>query len=744
MDIPENGYVVSAVGRRLTDIKNNFVIDDPIILDYNADLKNLDFSIGGGAQLVASGAAIKTFSTNILGYHPRTAVGITKDKKQLIILTIDGRTSNFRGIAQSELAKLLIELGAYEAINLDGGGSTEMIVKNIGQTSPKIVNAPSDGGERRVHNGIGVISKSESGALDQLLIQIDTNKMLLQSPVPIQLSGLDANRNTVALDPSQIQWSVSNNSGTVTNGQLTPTKSGKISVTAVYGDKTISKEISVYKEIIDLDIQPKIIQLKAGTSTKLDLTGYTTTGYTLPVSATNVIWSIPNNLITIAPDGTVTTNGVAGKGVLTASIDGVKKHIPVIIGADMALLDNFDSGSNGVPANGTAIVSPQLATGSYTQITGSKDGSLAGQINYDFSGTDKTRAVYLNFNNGGIVLNSLPDKLGLDVFGTFGNNHWLRAKVTDAKGKTETVDFAKNINWTDWKYVEATLPKTLVAPIKISQIYLVEDDPVKLDSGYILLDNLQSVNEKKNDVVLPKDVDKLPKIETMKIKTSGGTRVAVYGEFSGAEALVNYDNYRAIAGTMNKYKYAFSAGTADTTMSDLMGSDVQATKYSETVIGETIIVTMKSSNNSFIDADPLQWEKFLARMNNFRYKNLVLVTNHNMSFSDKLEEKLFTDQLEKLNLKGVKTYVLSGGQSNGYDVRLKNSATVIDLQTLNKYSGFDLRTQAGILTMNLYGDKVEFEVIPMNFIVKKPASDLRVKAPSSLKFKNIRTASPSK
>lgn len=743
MDIPENGYVVSAVGKRLEDIRNNFMVDDPVLLDYNVNLKDLDFSIGGGSLMVKNGQAVTSFTTNIAGNHPRTAVGISQDRRQLIIITVDGRTSNFRGVTQPELAKILIELGAYEAINLDGGGSTEMLVKNLGQTSPKIVNTPSDGGERRVHNGIGIISKSESGALDQLMINLDSSKMLLQSPVGIQLSGVDANRNTVALDPAQIKWSISDNAGSVSGGQFIPTKPGKISITALYGDKTISKEINVYKDIIDLEIQPKVIQLKNGASTKMTLTGYTSGGYTLPVSATNVIWSIPNNLISIAADGTVTAGSTGGKGVLTATIDGVKKHIPVIVGADMTVVDNFNQGT-ALPPNATLTSYPALVAGSYNYVGGGKDGSLAGQINYDFTGTDQTRAVYLNFNNGGLVLNTLPDKIGLDVFGTFGNNHWLRAKLVDANGKAATVDLEKNINWTDWKYVEAAVPRDLVAPIKVAQVYLVEDDPVKRDSGYILIDNLYAVNEKKNDVVLPKDVDKLPKIEDMKIKTTGGTKIAVYGEFSGAEALVNYENYSAIAANLNKYKYTYFAGTADDTMSKLLGADIQATKYAETVVGETIIVTMKSANDSFIKADPLQWEKFLARMNNFRYKNLVLVTNHTMNFSDKLEEKLFTDQLEKLNLKGVKTYVLSGGQSNGYDVRLKNSATIIDLQTLNKYSAFDLQKQSAVLTMNLYGDKVEFEVVPLNFIVKKPTTDKRVKAPSTIKFKSIRMASPSR
>lgn len=740
LDIPDNGYVVSAVGKRIDDIKNNFAIDDPVLLDYDVNLKDLAFSIGGGSLMVKDGAAMTTFSNNISGVNPRTAVGITQDRKQLIIITIDGRTRNMRGVNQPELAQILIDLGAYEAINLDGGGSTEMLVKNLGQKSPSIVNFPSDGGERRVHDGIGVISKSESGTLDQLMIQATGTKMLLQSPIDLNLVGLDANRNAVNLDSSLIKWEVISGSGSVENNVLKAKKAGKLTLKASYNDKSTTKDFTVYDEIVDLDIQPKVIQLKSGSSANLTLTAYTASGYTIPVKATSVIWNMPKNLINIDANGVVTPTAKDGKGVLTATIDGVKKNIPIIIGADMTVIDDFSN-----TANDTFTSYPSLVTGSYTPSADGKDGSTAGMITYDFSATDVTRAAYVNMANGGLIINSLPDKIGLDVFGTYGNNHWLRAKISDSTGKSTTVDLARNINWTGWQYTEASVPRDFVAPIKVEQVYLVEDDPVKRDNGYVLIDNLYTVNEKKNDVVLPKDVDKLPKIENMKITAKTGTKVAVYGEFYGTESIVNYDNYKNIAAKLNKYKNTFFAGTADDTMSKLLGADIQATKYSETVVGSTMIVTMKSVSDSFIKADPLQWEKFLIRVNNFdKYKNLVLVTNHSMNFTDAFEEKLFTEQLEKLKTKGVKTYVLSGGQSNGFDIRYKSSATVVDLQTLNKYSGFDLEKGAGILVMNISGDKVEFQVEPLNFVVKKPTADKRVKAPSSIKFKNIRTASPKK
>lgn len=744
LDIPENGYVVTGIETKATTIIDNFAVGDYVFLDNKSTFANLDFSIGGGSQIVKDGKALTTYTLAINGKQPRTAVGVSKDRKQMIFLTVDGRTSNFRGLDMKELSALMVELGSYEAICMDGGGSTEMLVKKLGQTSPGIVNTPSDGGERSIKNGIGIISTSESGALDQLMIKSPSDKVLLNSPTTLNLIGLDGNRNTVTLDPAQITWSVTANHGSVKNNQLSASSVGKLTVTAKYGNLTATKDFVAYNDIVDIDFTPKVIQLRANGTLQAKLTGSTTSGYTLPLSPTSVIWNIPNNLFKVGADGTITANGKSGKGVLTLTLGNIKKHIPVIVGADITVVENFDSGENGVPSRGTTSAYPPGVKSMYTHVSGSLDGTNAIQLAYDFPALNATRAAYINFGPNELVLNTRPDKLGLDVFGTQGNNHWLRAKVTDSKGTAVTVDFTNAVNWTGWKNVEAALPKTLVAPITINQIYLAETEAVKIDSGSILLDNLTAVVEKQNDIVLPKDVNKLPKMEDMKIKTSGGTQVAIYGEFNGAEALGNVENYKSIAATLNKYKYTYFAGTADSTMSNLLKSDIQATTYKEMIIGQTAVVTLKSVNDSFIKADPTQLEKLMNRIKNFRYKNLVIVTNHTMNFTDPLEEELFTRQLETLNRAGVKTYVLSGGQSNGYNIRLTNSATVIDVQTLNKYSSFDLSKGSAFLAMNITGNKVEFEVKALNFIVKKPLSDKRVKAPSSLKFKTIRPASISK
>lgn len=87
--------------------------------------------------------------------HPRTAAGLTADGRTLILVVVDGRQQGYSvGLKLPELADLLIELGAADAINLDGGGSSSFRYQPT--DGPEITNRPSDGRWRPVGNHLGV------------------------------------------------------------------------------------------------------------------------------------------------------------------------------------------------------------------------------------------------------------------------------------------------------------------------------------------------------------------------------------------------------------------------------------------------------------------------------------------------------------------------------------------------------------------------------------------------------------
>jgi len=90
-----------------------------------------------------------------LAPHPRTAVGLSADRRQLFLVVADGRREGVPGLTLPELAALLVDEGACTALNLDGGGSSALWVRD------RIVNQPSDGLERPVANHLAVVLEDE-------------------------------------------------------------------------------------------------------------------------------------------------------------------------------------------------------------------------------------------------------------------------------------------------------------------------------------------------------------------------------------------------------------------------------------------------------------------------------------------------------------------------------------------------------------------------------------------------------
>jgi hypothetical protein len=89
--------------------------------------------------------------------HPRTAAGIADGGKRLLVVVVDGRNKEKAvGMSLSELAKVMLDLGCESALNLDGGGSTAMVLRDPKTGEQKVLNNPSDGRERSVANVLGV------------------------------------------------------------------------------------------------------------------------------------------------------------------------------------------------------------------------------------------------------------------------------------------------------------------------------------------------------------------------------------------------------------------------------------------------------------------------------------------------------------------------------------------------------------------------------------------------------------
>ncbi len=159
VSIPKEGYVL--VGPRWL-IKGR--VNKGERVSYNFRLLPLGwdrvkYAIGGGPYLVKNGQVFidrQRFTDKFLWKkEPRTAIGYTKDDK-IIIVTVDGRKKGVtEGATLPELAEIMLELGCYNAMNLDGGSSTQMVYNG------KLVNLPTVEGGGKVTNALLVFVKNQ-------------------------------------------------------------------------------------------------------------------------------------------------------------------------------------------------------------------------------------------------------------------------------------------------------------------------------------------------------------------------------------------------------------------------------------------------------------------------------------------------------------------------------------------------------------------------------------------------------
>ncbi len=161
-----NGCVLSVHGTPATQLQRLISVGDTvsISLEFPPVQDELIMAVGGIPRIIRDGRiSIETAQEGIqesfaTTRHPRTAIGYSQDEQKLFLITVDGRQPDHSlGMSLQELAQFMLELGCYQALNLDGGGSTTMVIGD------QVSNRPSDGtGERAVANSILVLRRIKS------------------------------------------------------------------------------------------------------------------------------------------------------------------------------------------------------------------------------------------------------------------------------------------------------------------------------------------------------------------------------------------------------------------------------------------------------------------------------------------------------------------------------------------------------------------------------------------------------
>ena len=145
--IPSDGYILSANGRKRALLLKHIALGDSVKIQETVISEQVghsdlwaDFAhvIGGGPLLLRNGVISTTESYEREGFdaafhsfwHPRTAVGKKADGTLLFVTVTAAKPGVRRGVTLQKLAKLFLEWGAIDAVNLDGGYSSMMVIRN--------------------------------------------------------------------------------------------------------------------------------------------------------------------------------------------------------------------------------------------------------------------------------------------------------------------------------------------------------------------------------------------------------------------------------------------------------------------------------------------------------------------------------------------------------------------------------------------------------------------------------------
>ena len=149
----DHGYVApAAFGANRVELIAHEVVAGPAAWMREA--------VSGHPTLIHDGAVRNNSGdTSLCPRNPRTALGLSADRRTLILAVVDGRASTRVGMTCNELASLMRELGSHWAVNLDGGGSSTMWLSGVG-----VVNNPSAGSLRTVSNHLAIYARGSGAA----------------------------------------------------------------------------------------------------------------------------------------------------------------------------------------------------------------------------------------------------------------------------------------------------------------------------------------------------------------------------------------------------------------------------------------------------------------------------------------------------------------------------------------------------------------------------------------------------
>lgn len=239
--IPQNGYAILACGANSFLLQGAFAVGEKVELNTDISLKypNVKTAVGGGTMLIKDGQDT-TISQSVSGKSQRTAIGVTPDQK-ILIVTVDGRKAPFIGMDEKDMQAYMKSLGAKDAMMLDGGGSTQMMVD--GKIQNYMVAS-----ERPIVNGLAIKNTAQKGAINNIEIKALKDIAFTGDRIELIIKGFDQSKNPIDVTTPSFQVSSEGFSGSFDGRYFIPSSAGAGFITASYGGVSAKIPFEVLKK----------------------------------------------------------------------------------------------------------------------------------------------------------------------------------------------------------------------------------------------------------------------------------------------------------------------------------------------------------------------------------------------------------------------------------------------------------------------------------------------------------------
>lgn len=504
--IAEDTQILVARGGAAATTLATLEVGDPAAIGYelSENAANVVAAIGGNQRLLTDGSVTSSGDTSV---EPRTGVAFADGGSTMYLAVVDGRQQSSIGMSLTQFGQFFKDLGADNAVNLDGGGSSTMLARAAGDEEATLLHNPSDGQERLVPNGLGLFVAQGSGAVAGYRIVPehsegdDAARVFAGLHRSVQARGFDEMYAPVAgTTPS---WTSSTAAatvtGTATEGLVQGVEPGSATVRAAAGQAEGSFAVQVLGALERVSASTSLLALANAESTgTISLVGHDAQGYEAPIDPVDVtVTGNDGGLLQIVPGALntfqVTPTTSVGSAELHFDVQGRSVDVAVTVGLTDTMISSLEDAAqwraSGARATMTVNADPNGRTGTAVHLT------------YDFSQQPGTRTANL-YPPARYPVPGQPQAIKVWARGTtsIGANAATYLGFRDANGTTKFV-YSTAPMGNDWQQIAFPIPQGTAYPIELSQFAAYETNADKLYRGEMWFDDATA--EIAPDVELP-------------------------------------------------------------------------------------------------------------------------------------------------------------------------------------------------------------------------------------------------